>query len=313
MAFELAAFLAPGFWIPILIFVMIMIILAVSLNLALGFTGLLNLGHVGLFAIGAYTSAILTTSFESNIFTGPLQLPFLVGILGAGIVSGAFGFFLIWATKNLRGDYLALATLGFGFIVLSLLKNIDAITGLIITKGTFGINEISRPIIFGFPFETDIQMLILSAIIAVISIYVMNLVASSSFGRLAQATRDDELGVRVLGKNTTNTKYKIMLISGFFAGIAGSLFAHHIRFIEPNSFFLSEIILVLTVVIVGGLASIKGSVLAAFLIIFIQEGARLLPVGVQLVGPFQKIFFAVLLLGIILFRPRGIFGRVDLE
>ena len=135
----------------------------------------------------------------------------------------------------------------------------------------------------------------------------------SPFGRLLQATRDDELGLKVLGKNTFKLKYKAMMISAFFAGIAGSLFAHYITYIEPNSFTLSELIFVLTIVIVGGLASLKGSVVSAFIIVMIPEALRFLSLPSAILGPMRQIVYALILLCILLFRPRGLFGRVDLE
>ena len=287
-----------AYLIHILVLVGIYIILAVSLNLALGYTGMLNLGHVAFFGIGAYTSALLTKSGVHFLIAFPL----------AGLFVTIFGYFLVLATNKLKGDYLALATLSFSFVVYSLLLNLT-----FLTRGPLGVAGIMKPEFFGLRILYPSQYLIFVAIIVTISVFIIHRIVKSPFGRLLQATRDDELGLKVLGKNTFKLKYKAMMISAFFAGIAGSLFAHYITYIEPNSFTLSELIFVLTIVIVGGLASLKGSVVSAFIIVMIPEALRFLPLPSAILGPMRQIVYALILLCILLFRPRGLFGRVDLE
>ncbi len=285
--------------INILILIAIYVILAVSLNLALGFTGLLNLGHVAFFGIGAYTSALLSVN---------LGLPFIVGFLAAGILASIFGLLLAFATARLKGDYLALATLGFTFVVYSLLLNMQWLT-----RGPLGIPGIPKPSFFGLVIGNNFLYLILVVIIAFVSVFIINQIVKSPFGRLLQATRDDELGLRVLGKNTFKLKYKAMAISAFFAGLAGSLFAHYISFIDPSSFTISEIILILTIVIVGGIASLKGSIIATFVIIIIPELIRFLSLPSAIVGPARQIVYALILLIVLMYKPRGLFGRIDLQ
>ncbi len=283
--------------INLAIFIGIYIILAVSLNFALGFTGLINLGHIAFFGIGAYTSALLVGAGWS----------FLAAFLAAGIIASIAGFLLMWATRKLKGDYLALATLGFSFVVFSLFLNLDSVT-----RGARGITGIAKPAFFGVPVQTNAAFLLIVIIVVALTLWVLNRVTKSPFGRLMEATRDDELGARVLGKNTTKIKYKVMALSAFFAGLAGSLFAHYLSFIEPSSFYLQDIILVLTIVIVGGLASIQGTVLATILIFAINEIPRFFDLPTDVLGPVRQIIYAVLLIGILLFKPRGILGRVDI-
>lgn len=287
-----------AYLIHILVLVGIYIILAVSLNLALGYTGMLNLGHVAFFGIGAYTSALLTKAGVHFLIAFPL----------AGLFVTIFGYLLVLATNKLKGDYLALATLSFSFVVYSLLLNLT-----FLTRGPLGVAGIAKPEFFGLRILFPSQYLIFVVIIVTISVLIIHRIVKSPFGRLLQATRDDELGLKVLGKNTFKLKYKAMMISAFFAGIAGSLFAHYITYIEPNSFTLSELIFVLTIVIVGGLASLKGSVVSAFIIVMIPEALRFLALPSSILGPMRQIVYAVILLCILLFRPRGLFGRVDLE
>ncbi len=283
--------------IHLLILIGIYIILAVSLNLVLGYTGLINFGHIALFGIGAYTSVLLNMK----------GIPFLISFLMAGLVASLFGFLLIFATKKLQGDYYALATLGFAFVVYSVLQNWNDLT-----RGPLGIPGIPRPNFFGFVIESNLQYLIFAAIISFISVFTISKIVNSQFGKLLQAMRDDEIGVKVLGKNTSRLKYKSMAISAFFAGIAGSLFAHYISFIDPTSFHLSELILVLTIVIVGGIASIKGSIIASFVIVLTPEALRFLYLPSSIIGPARQIIYSLIILLIVLYRPRGIFGRIDL-
>ena len=287
-----------AYLIHLLILVGIYAILAVSLNLALGYTGLLNLGHVAFFGIGAYTSALLTKS----------GVPFLAAFLFAGLLAGVFGYILMIAVRKLKGDYLALATLGFSFVIYSLMLNLTWLT-----RGPLGIPGIKKPVLFGLAVSSNVSYLIFVAVIALISVFIIYKIVKSPFGTLLQATRDGEIYLRVLGKDTLKLKYKAMVVSAFFAGLAGSLFAHYITYIDPTPFTLSEIILVLTIVIVGGLASIKGSIAATFLILLIPEALRFLEFPSYVVGPARQIAYAVILIAILMYRPRGLFGRVDLE
>ena len=288
--------------IPYLVHILILIgiysILAVSLNLALGYSGLLNLGHIALFGIGAYTSALLSTN----------EVPFIFSLLLAGIVSGIFGFILVFGTKKLKGDYYALASLGFAFVIYSLLLNLKDLT-----NGPLGIAGIPKPNLFGLTLNENIYFLIFVIIICLISVYIINKIVKSGFGKLLGAMRDNELGLRVLGKNTGKLKYKAMFVSGFFAGLTGSLFAHYIGYIDPNTFYISELIFILTIVIIGGIASIKGTIISTFLIIILSESSRFLPFPSSIVGPARQIIYSLVLLIILIFKPRGLYGRIDLE
>jgi len=283
--------------INLLIFIGIYSLLAVSLNLALGYTGLLNFGHIAFFGIGAYTSTLLTMA----------GVPFILSFLLAGIFAGLSGFFLVWVAKKLKGDYFALASLGFAFVVYSLLLNLD------FTRGPLGIPGIPRPDFFGLVLNSNLSYLIFVFIVSFLSIFIIYKIIKSPFGRLLKAVRDDEVNLRVLGKNTLNLKYKSMFISAFFAGIAGSLFAHYISYIDPSSFYLSNLILIFIIVIIGGLASIKGSIAGAFVIILIPEILRFLNLPSSILGPMRQIIYALILILILIYKPRGIFGKVDLD
>ena len=273
-------------------------ILAVSLNLALGYAGLLNLGHVGFFAIGAYTSAILVS-------TG---LPYLAALILAGSSAAFAGLFLISVSRKIKGDYLALTTLGFTFVIYAAIIN-----WVSLTNGPMGISGIAKPCIFGLCANNSQNYLLLVTIIATISVLLITLLLRSKFGLLLQATRDDELGLMVLGYDTSKIKMIAMMISAFFAGIAGSLFAHYISFIDPSSFYIGDIILIVSIVIVGGIASIRGSVIATFIIFAIPETIRFVSMPGYMIGPVRQILYSLVLIMVLLYRPRGLFGRIDLE
>jgi branched-chain amino acid transport system permease protein len=284
--------------IHLLILICIYAILAVSLNLAVGYAGLLNLGHIAFFAVGAYTSALLVQN----------GAPYMAALLLAGCFAAVFGYLLILGTYRLKGDYLALATLGFSFVVSSILLNWTWLT-----RGPLGIPGIPKPNVFGFQITNNTAFLLFAAVLCAITYFIFWRITKSSYGTALQAMRDDELGMKVLGKNTFKLKWQSMAMSAFFAGIAGSLFAHYISFIDPSSFTLSEIILVFTIVIVGGLVSIRGSFIATIIIILIPEALRFLSLPSSILGPMRQIIYAVILLAILFLRPRGLFGEVDLE
>ena len=218
----------------LLIFGSIFSILSVSLNLSMGYTGLFNLGHAAFFAIGAYVSALLVLG---------LGFSFWVAILGAGLFAAVFGFLLSKPTMRLKGDYLALGTLGFAFIVEAVLKNWTEVT-----RGPLGIPGIPKPELFGFVFSSLESYLLLSVGFLALTIFVIHRTVNSPFGRVLKAIREDETAAQTLGKNTVRYKALALTISAFFAGIAGSLYAHYITFIDPTSFSFTTLILILSMV-----------------------------------------------------------------
>ena len=287
-----------AYLIHLLILVCIYLILAISLQLTIGFTGFLNLGHIGFFAIGAYTSALLALS----------GFPFWIAILAAGILTLIFGFLLSLPLARLKGDYLALASLGFAFVVYAILLNWTDLT-----RGPLGLPGIPKPEIFGFVFSENLAFLLLALAIAAISFFVIHRIASSPFGKVLEAIRDDELAARVLGKNAFRMKAYSFGISAFFAGIAGSLYAGYITFIDPSSFTLLQLIPVLAIVIIAGLTSFKGTVLATIILVLLPEPLRFIGFPSSIVGPARQIIYSLLLLAILVYRPKGFFGKVELK
>lgn len=287
-----------AYLIHLLILVGIYTILSISLQLAVGFTGLLNLGHIAFYAIGAYTSALLA-------FAG---FPFWFCILAAGIMAMIFGFLLSLPINKIKGDYLALATMGFSFVVYAVLLN-----WMSLTNGPLGLPGIPKPQLFGVDFSENSNFLILTVAIVLISYLIIKLVTISPFGKVLEATRDNELAAKILGKNTFKMKMYSMATSAFFAGIAGSLYAHYITYIDPSSFDIIQLIPILSIVIIGGLGSLEGTVIAAIILTLLPEPLRFIGFPSSILGPARQIIYALFLLLILIFKPKGFYGKVKLE
>jgi branched-chain amino acid transport system permease protein len=287
-----------AYLIHLAILVGIYLILAISLQLSVGFTGLFNFGHIAFYCVGAYVSALLALN----------GYPFWMCILAAGIISAFFGVLLSIPTHKLKGDYLALATLGFSFVVYAV-----ALNWVELTRGPLGLPGIPKPEFLGISFSDNFMFLILTLVIAVISYFIINRIVSSPFGKVLESIRDDELASRTLGKNSFKMKTSVLAISAFFAGIAGSLYASYITFIDPSSFTLLQLIPVLAIVIIGGLASLEGTIIATIIIVLLPEPLRFIGFPSSIVGPARQIIYALLLLAILLFKPKGIDGKIELE
>lgn len=286
------------YFIHLAILIGIYLILALSLQLALGYTGLINLGHIAFFAIGAYVSALLTLNGVS----------FIIAILLAGITSAFFGFLLSIPTNKLKGDYLALATLAFTFVVYAVTLNWTSLT-----RGPLGLPGIPKPSILGFNVSSNFSFLILIIVIALVVYFIIKIIVNSPFGKVLEATRDNELATKILGKNTFKIKSIALATSAFFAGIAGSLYAHYISYIDPSSFTIMQLIPILCIVIIGGLASLKGTIIATIILVLLPELLRFIGFPSSIVGPMRQIIYALALLLILIYRPKGLFGRVELE
>lgn len=271
----------------------IYIILAVSLNLVVGFTGMLNLGHAAFFAIGAYASALLTMA----------GVPFLIAFPLSFIIAAIFGILIGIPSLRLRGDYLAIATLGFGEIIRAILKN-----WISLTRGPLGIPGIPKASMFGIKFGSE-NFLVLAVIVTIITIIVVYRLVHSPFGRVLRAIREDELSALSLGKNVHKYKLLALLIGAGFAGIAGSLYAHFSSLIDPSIFTLTETILILSMVIIGGLGSIMGSIIGAIMLVLLPEPLRFLQLPSTIIASVRQMLYSLLLILFMLYKPNGLFGE----
>ncbi len=288
-----------NYLLHLLILIGIWGILAMSLNLAMGFTGLMNVGHAAFFGIGAYTSALLALK---------LGAPFWLALICAGVVAAIFGFLLGIPTLRLKGDYLALGTLGFGIVVESVLKNWTSLT-----RGPVGLPGIPKAGLFGFVFKDIFSYFIFVLIITAIVFLILNKITKAPFGLVLKATREDEVAAQTLGKNIVSYKLQSFTISAFFAGIAGSLYAHYITFINPSSFTILEAVLIISMVIVGGFGSIWGSFIGAAVLILLPEPLRFVGFSSSTVGAVRQILYSVILVLLIVKRPQGLFGEYTLR
>jgi len=276
----------------ILILVGINIILAVSLNLINGITGQFSIGHAGFYAVGAYTSASVVyyggPAFRSLVSFLPQMaqdaLLLLSGILAAAALAGLAGLAVGIPSLRLRGDYLAIVTLGFGEIIRVLILNIDFIGG---SRGFSGIPQLS-----------NFFWVYLAVLITVVTVY--NLL-HSSYGRAFISIRDDEVAAEAMGVDTTHFKVLSFVISSMFAGVAGSLFGHYTMYLHPNSFLFTTSFNIIIMIVVGGLGSIEGSILGAILITVVLEAFREF-------GALRLVNFSILLVLIMIYRPQGLLG-----
>ena len=287
-------------------------ILAVSLNLVVGFTGLLSIGHIGFFGIGAYTMAILTSDAAYDqlrteaipTFGWPFFAALPVCVLLAGLAAIAVGIVF----NRFRDDIYVLVSFGFAVIAFNVFLSWRGLT-----RGAYGIHDIEKPAIGGWVFSGDLQFLALVAIFLVAIVIISWLIVSSSFGRVLTAIREDEQATAVFGYQVTHFKLAIWVISAMMAGLAGGLFGSWTSFVDPNSFILLESILLVSIVILGGLASIRGSIIGAMAFVLLEEGMRFVPLlPDEFVGQARQVVLGALLVLLMLFRPQGLAGRYKL-
>jgi ABC-type branched-subunit amino acid transport system permease subunit len=283
-----------AYLIHTLTLIAIYMIVVLAYAIPVGYTGLLNLGHVGLFAIGAYTAAILITK----------GISFWLALPAAAALAGVVGFLLALPSRKIKGDYYALMTLGFIFVVNAVLLNWQSVT-----EGPFGIRGIARP----EGFQSPMAFLMLALVCAGVIALVVSRIAHSPFGKALEAVRDDELVAESLGKPTGKLKIAALTISAVLVGIAGALFAPFLQFINPQIFWIDVAVLVLAMIVVGGLASFYGAILGTVVIFAFLEGTRFLPFSPDLTGALRLMVLALLILFVVLVRPKGIMGRAQLE
>ncbi len=287
-------------------------ILAVSLNLVVGFTGLLSVGHIGFFGIGAYTVAILTsdTNYEQlrtdaiPTYGWPFFAALPVGVVLAGLTAIVVGVVF----NRFRDDIFVLVSFGFAIIAFNMFLNARPIT-----RGAFGIRHVDKPAIGGMSFDGEFAFLALALAFLAFVVLVSWFIVTSSFGRVLKAIREDDQAIEVFGYQATHYKLAVWVVSAMMAALAGGLFASWTTFVDPNSFILLESMLLVSIVILGGLATIWGSLLGAMAFVLLEEGMRFLPFfPTEYVGQARQVVLGVLLVLLMLFRPQGLVGRYKL-
>lgn len=290
----------------------IYIVLALSLNLLNGFTGLFSLGHAGFMAVGAYVSALLTMSpaqKDMNFFLEPivpflrdLQLPFPLALLAAGACAGLVAVVIGVPALRLRDDYLAIATLGFAEIIRVLITNAQSLT-----NGAQGLKAITK-------YSTT--WVVWS--VAALSVAFMLALVRSSYGRTMKAVRDDEVAAEAMGVNVFKVKSTSFVISSFMAGVGGALLGHMITTIDPKMFTLTLTFNILLIVVLGGNGSITGSVIGAIVVTVLMEALRFLDMPMNFLfiktdglPGLRMVIFSILLMIVVLYRQRGLMGNKE--
>ena len=280
---------------------LIYVILASSLNLINGITGQFSLGHMGFAAVGAYMSGSLTTLVFKLAPHSAGSMPiFVLSVLAGGVAAAFIGFLIGFPSLRLKGDYLAIVTLGFGEIIRTVFNNIDAVGG---PRGLLGIPKYSNfTVIF---------------IAAFLTVVVIRNLLESSHGRAMLSIRENELASELVGIDTTHYKVLAFSIGAFFAGIAGALFAHLLQLAHPTQFGFVKSVEVLIMIYAGGVGSLTGSIIAAFGLTFLSEGLRLgigtladvtgWPIG----GEWRMVIYSLLLIFVMLFRTEGLMGTKE--
>jgi branched-chain amino acid transport system permease protein len=273
-------------------------ILAVSLNLVVGVTGLFNLGHAAFFGIGAYASALLSLA----------GYPYPVCLATAILLPALAGILVGLPTLRLRGDYLAMATLGFGEITRAVFRNWVGLT-----RGPMGLPGIPHPTLFGLAIDSPGRWVVTAFAGLALAWLVAELVTRSPLGRVLRAIREDELAVQALGKNPEPFKLQALALGAGLAGLGGSLYAQYIGFVDPSPFTLGTTIFLFLLIVLGGLGNHGGSVAAAFVLLAAREALRFTPLPPSVSAPLQQLVFSVGLVVLVIYRPWGLLPEPRLQ
>lgn len=278
----------------IIMLVCINVIAAVSLNMVTGLLGQLVLGHAGFMLVGAYTAALFTKSaVELNL---EYSLP--IGLVCGGLVAALFGVVIGIPALRLKGDYLAIITLGFGEII-RVMANAKFLKG--VTNGAMGLGGIP-----GFGIRKPAALFTFAFVIVVLVIFISFTFGRSRHGRAVLAIREDEIAAEAAGINTTYYKLFAFVLAAFMAGVAGGLYAHHVGVIDPSKFDFNRSVEILMMVVLGGMGSITGSVIAATVLTVLPEVLR----GFS---DYRMLVYSVVLICVMLFKPSGLLGRYEIS
>ncbi len=273
------------YYFTVIIYIGINIILATSLNLINGYAGQFSLGHAGFMALGAYGASVVTRALNATA-GDPLSIAILpVALVVGGIVAALAGLVVGIPSLRLRGDYLAITTLGFGEIIRVIIQNIDFLGG---ARGFTGIPKLAN-------------LFWVFAFVGIVVFVITNLI-NSTYGKGFLSVRDDEIAAQAMGIDSTKYKVIAFITGAFFAGIAGGLYAHFVTYINPSQFSFIKSIEIVVMVIVGGMGSTVGVILAAIILTILPEALR----GI---AEYRMVIYSLLLIVIMISRPQGIFGK----
>ncbi len=278
-----------------LVMVGIYAILATSLNLLVGYSGIFSLAHAAVFGIGAYASALAALKLGLG-FWGGLVVAAVVGALAAAIVG--------IPSLRVAGDYYVVASFGLQVVILTVFTEWTSVT-----NGHAGLPGIPRPSVFGWTIDTPFEYVVLALVLAALTYAVCHRLTTSAFGRVLQAIRDDEIAAQAMGKNVVLVKIVITSLSSALGALAGSLYAHYITYINPSSFALHESIFIVSLVILGGSDRLAGPMVGAFILLAVPEVLKFLHIPDTVAAPMRQVLYGALLIVFMFVRPEGILRR----
>lgn len=272
----------------------IFVILGISFNLLLGYGGLLSVSHGGFFGVGAYGTAILIKDY---------QLEFLPAVLVGAVVTGLLSLSIGYAAGRLSDEFLFIVTIAMQVALVELFNNLE------LTGRSAGIAGIPRPTLFGYQLESNTQVMMMSWVFCAIVTFVCWRVVHSPYGRLLKALREDVPAARSLGKRALWTKVTVFAFSSALAGVAGGLYAMHTLYISPAEFTLDRTVEILSITIIGGMAAYWGPFLGALVVLALPEALSFANIPDSIAGPVNGIIYTLVVLLVLIYRPRGLLGR----
>ena len=284
-----------SYLLHILTMVNIYAILALSLNLLVGYTGLLSLCHAAFYGVGAYIGALLMVEAGVGFW-----MALLLSVMG----TTAMSFTISVQALRLKGDYFVLASLGFQVIVFAVLYNWAALT-----NGPYGISGIPKPTIIGVEISSPMAYFVFTGVFAVICVAILHFIGHSPFGRVLKTIREDELAALALGKNVASFKMRAFAIAAGFAAVPGVLSAGYLRYIDPTSFTIMESVFILSIIIIGGTGNTVGPILGTVLLLFLPEALRFLGMPDAIAANIRQIIYGLVLIIMLRFRPQGLRGE----
>jgi len=268
--------------------------LTISLNLLVGYTGLISIAQAAIYGVGAYVTALIALHLTSDLF---------VSFLTASIVGVLVSLIVALPSLRLKNEYFLIATMGFQAIIFSLFMNLD------ITGGASGLYGIPHPTLFGYTIRTNLEKFLLAVALAIVCYVLALRITNAPFGRLLRAVREDQTAVASLGRSVFRIKFSIFVFSAVFAAAAGTIYVYSLTAIDPGAFGLDESIFIITLVIVGGTGSLNGSVLAATVLILLPEAFKFIAVPEAIAPQLRQVLYGLLLVFFTRYRRQGLIGE----
>ena len=268
--------------------------LTISLNLLVGYTGLISIAQAGIYGVGAYTTALLALHVTNDL---------LISFLCASVAGVLVSLIIALPSLRLKNEYFLIATMGFQAIIFSLFMNLE------ITGGASGLYGVPHPTLFGHTIRTPLEKFFIALALAVICYLLALRITNAPFGRLLRAVREDQTAVASLGKSVFRIKFSVFVFSAVFAAAAGTIYVYSLTAIDPVAFALDESIFIITLVIVGGTGSLNGSLLAAALLILLPEAFKFLAIPDAIAPQLRQVLYGVLLVFFTRYRRQGLIGE----